>query len=123
MKVDNSVELAGPFFTVDVKKTFRANCRVMLNGIAAEGQAQVRARVHSGPAPVHIADHIIGRTVSQTGKQWQLTAVISNLLSRTLGRTGDYGKILQKRTRFFWRGIQKIRKQRREAERLLRGLE
>lgn len=126
-----TVELSGPFFTVDVKKTFRGNCRVMLSAIAEEGEKAVKARApyytgDGGDPDAHIRDFIRGRVTSLTGKPWQLTAVVSSLFhmfNTYNGKHYGYGRKLERKTRFFRRGVATVRKQRREAERLLRGLE
>lgn len=125
------VELTGPFFTKDVTKTFRQNARVMLEAIAEEGEKAVKARApyytgDKGDPNAHIRDFIRGRVRSLTGKPWALTAVVSSLFhnyNTQNGRHYGYGRKLERKTRFFRRGIATVRKQRREAEKLLRGLE
>lgn len=129
--VRTEVELKGPFFTKDVRKTFRQNARVMLEAIAVEGEAAVKARApyytgRGGDPNAHIRDHIRGRVKSLRGKPWALTAVVSSLFhfyNKQGGKHYGYGRKLERKSRFFRRGVATVRKQRREAERLLRGLE
>lgn len=131
MKSMTTVDLTGPFFTKDPRKTFRQNARVMLQAIAEEGEAAVKARApyytgRSGDPNAHIRDFIRGRVVSLRGKPWALTAVVSSLFhmyNTDNGKHYGYGRKLDRKTRFFRRGVATVRKQRREAEKLLRGLE
>ena len=125
------VELSGPFFTRDPRKTFRGNARVLLTAIAEEGEKATKARAPyytgaGGDPDAHIRDYIQGRMKSLTGKPWVLTSVVSSLFHRYNtynGRHYGYGQRLERKTRFFRRGIATIRKQRREATQLLKGLE
>lgn len=127
----SEVELVGPFFKVDPRKTFRANARVMLTAIAEEGEKAVKTRSPyytgaKGDPNAHIRDFIRGRVKSLRGKPWALTAVVSSLFhlyNTQNGRHYGYGRKLERQTRFFRRGVSSIRKQRREAENLLRGLQ
>jgi hypothetical protein len=69
------VDLSGPLFSRDVKKTVRNNIRRMLEGLAEEGERLARSAwpVLTGAG----RDHTEGRVRSLTGKPWFLTAVIS----------------------------------------------
>jgi hypothetical protein len=69
------VDLSGPLFSRDVKKTVRQNIRRMLEGLAEEGERLARSAwpVLTGAG----RDHTEGRVRSLTGKPWFLTAVIS----------------------------------------------
>jgi hypothetical protein len=79
--------LKGPFFEKDPGKTFRQNIRVMMDAVAAEGQADVRAQLQAGQGsrfplggglrPGRVSGHVIGRTVSLVGKRWAVSAKIS----------------------------------------------
>lgn len=70
-----TLDLSGPFFKVDPKKAFRANARSMFEGLAQEGEQEVRALwpVLTGAG----RDGTIGRTSSMTGRQWTLSMVVS----------------------------------------------
>jgi hypothetical protein len=131
VNIDVKVETSGPFFRVDPRKTFRQNARVMLEAIAEEGEKAVKARApyytgDKGDPNAHIRDYIRGRVKSLRGKPWALTAVVSSLFhmfNTYGGRHYGYGRKLERKQRFFRRGIATVRKQRREAENLLRGLQ
>lgn len=125
------VELVGPFFKIDPRKTFRANAKVLLTAIAEEGEKEVKARSpfytgDKGDPSAHIRDDITGRTKSLRGKPWALTAVVSSLfhMRHTYnGKHYGYGLKLERKYRFFRRGVSVIRKQRREAMQLLKGMQ
>lgn len=131
MSMKVKAETSGPFFTKDPRKTFRQNARVMLEAIAEEGEKAVQARApyytgDKGDPNAHIRDFIRGRVRSLKGKPWALTAVVSSLFhmfNTQGGKHYGYGRKLERKSRFFRRGIATVRKQRREAEHLLRGLE
>lgn len=128
---DTQVELVGPFFRVDPRKTFRQNARVLLQAVAEEGEKNVKARApyytgRGGDPNAHIRDHIRGRVVSLRGKPWALTSVVSSLFhmyNTYNGKHYGYGRKLERKYRFFRRGVASIRKQRREATQLLKGLQ
>jgi hypothetical protein len=69
------VDLTGPLFTRDVKKTVRQNIRRMLQGLVEEGErlAQSIWPVLTGAG----RDNTEGRVRSLTGKPWFLTGVVS----------------------------------------------
>jgi hypothetical protein len=125
------VQLVGPFFEVDPSKTFRQNARVMLDAIAEEGERAVKARApfytgSRGDPTAHIRTDIVGRTKSLSGKPWALTAVVSSLFHMRHTQNGKhygYGGKLERKYRFFRRGIATVRTKRRDAEKLLRGLQ
>lgn len=64
----SSVDLTGPFFTKDPAKTFRANARSMMRGLALEGEADIRAQLYMGEAgravisnkvrPARVREHV-----------------------------------------------------------------
>jgi hypothetical protein len=83
--VSLSVELTGPFFQRDPGLTLRGNIERMMQGIAEEGERSARDAFRStegARAPIsygqgRVADHVIGRVVSRTGKKWRASAVVS----------------------------------------------
>lgn len=91
------VEYSGPLFTVDVKKTFRQNARVMLLQIAEDGEQMVKAELamHRGSVAPHISDHIEGRVKSLTGKPWALTSVVSSTIHLQLPGHKGYAQFLE----------------------------
>jgi hypothetical protein len=119
------VETKGPFFEKDPRKTFRANARDMLKGIAEEGDDAVQAAITfgRGPEPHHIADGVYGRVEALSGKPWALTAVVSVPESRRGHVFHLYGRVLERKYHWLRKGVSRIRKHRREAEKLLRGLQ
>lgn len=74
--VEVHIELEGPFFTHDPGLTLRGNIRKMMAGIAAEGEAAVKAVYPVGPTGRGRAG-VVGRVASLTGKPWMASAVIS----------------------------------------------
>lgn len=81
------IELDGPFFRKDVRRTISANIREFMERVAAEGEAEARAQLRAGEggrAPLRafangsrVSAHVIGRVQARGGKQWWRTAVIS----------------------------------------------
>lgn len=82
MEVTAKVTLEGPFFRVDPGKTFYANLRDMLDGIAAEMEELTRSEIesHAGEMPFWTGwsrDHTLGYTTSaETGKRWATFAAV-----------------------------------------------
>ena len=84
MAVKVQVDLSGPFFQRDPAATFGENVRRMLDGIAQEGERAIQAALGAGTgrAPIsligdRVAQHVVGRTRSLSGKRWAMTAVVS----------------------------------------------
>jgi len=87
--VTTTISFGGPFFAHDPSRTFRQNVRVMMDAVAAEGEADVRAQLAAGEshrAPVRalgrdarVRLHVVGRTKSLEGKRWAVSAVVSPL--------------------------------------------
>jgi hypothetical protein len=84
-RITTTIKMDGPFFRKDPAKTFRQNVRVMMDAVAAEGEADVKAQLAQGAgsrAPIsaigdRVADHAVGRTSAISGKRWAVTAVVS----------------------------------------------
>jgi hypothetical protein len=70
-----SVTFSGPFFETDIGKTFRQNVRMMLEGMAREGEGAIKSALPHKSGDT--AAGVVGRVHSLTGKPWALTAVIS----------------------------------------------
>lgn len=85
MTIKTRVDFSGPFFRGDPGAKFLGNVRKMMQGIAAEGEAAARQNLRAGQAgraPItylgdRVADHVVGRVKSVTGKQWTAAAVVS----------------------------------------------
>jgi hypothetical protein len=81
----SKVELRGPFFERDVRKTVRQNIADFEEAIAEYGQTKARSNLAAkqGSIPAWTGwtlDRIIGRTRAEMrrgGKHWQVTAVVS----------------------------------------------
>ncbi len=79
-----SVDISGPFFKVDVEKTLLQNIQKMMQGLADEGATAARANLEAGSGrralvrmtQDRVADHVIGRVGSRTGKRWWAAAVV-----------------------------------------------
>lgn len=85
--IATAISLDGPFFTYDPAKTFRKNGRTMLDRLADEGEADVKAQLQQSQAtrkPLRyptsvgdrVSDHVYGRVDSWRGKPWQVTAIV-----------------------------------------------
>lgn len=83
--LQTKVELDGPFFTRDVRKTVRQNIADFEETLAEYGEAKARAALEGkrGSMPRWTGwshERIVGRTRSEMrrgGKAWQVTAVVS----------------------------------------------
>jgi hypothetical protein len=74
-----TMELTGPFFTVDPARTYRQNIRDLMDKLAKTGENEVKARLYPGAPATAARDYIHGRTHSlKTGKRWATYAVISS---------------------------------------------
>ena len=84
-RVRYDIDLSGPFFTKDVKKTVRENMRVALMATAEQGRDIVKSLTPVGPARGgHLRDHIVAVNKSQTGTPWHLTAVVKSTMNLTM---------------------------------------
>lgn len=79
-----SITRDGPFFRVDPRATFRANVRRLIAAVVAEGERDVQGQLRvgeAGRAPVRgvgrVADHVVGRTKAITGREWEVSGVVS----------------------------------------------
>lgn len=81
------INFSGPFFQKDPEKTILENVEKMMQGIAEEGSEAARGGLMVGAAhraPIRalgdrVADHVIGRVSSLTGRKWQTAAVVQVL--------------------------------------------
>jgi hypothetical protein len=78
------VDMSGPFFRRDPKKTFRKNLRDFMDEVAELGEADVVAQLRAGEgrrASIRgggrVSQFVQGRTSSIRGKRWAVTAVVS----------------------------------------------
>ncbi len=72
-----TIDMTGPFFTRDPRKTFRANIRVLMKAIAEEGEADVKAQIGPHNRTGKTQAGVVGRVTALTGKTWAVTAVVS----------------------------------------------
>lgn len=132
-----SIDMSGPFFTNDPRKTFRQNARVMLKAVSEEGEADVRLQMRSGESgratisskvtPDRVSGHVVGRVTALTGKPWQVTAVVS---VNNTGMTKRQGTALmaaasrvEAQTHAFRRTTGRLRKAKKvNAAELLKGI-
>lgn len=78
------IDFKGPFFKADVNKTMLQNVHKMMTAFAAEGAGYARERLMSGSGSRamvrelgdRVADHVVGRVMSRSGKQWTAAAVV-----------------------------------------------
>lgn len=74
-----TMELSGPFFTADPRRTYRQNIRDLMDKLASTGENEVRARLYPGASAASAGRYIRGRTHSlKTGKRWATYAVVSS---------------------------------------------
>lgn len=134
-KFVTTIDRSGPFFTKDPGKTFRKNILTMMDAIAAEGEADVKAQLRSGNAgraPIsaigdHVSEHAVGRTRSLNGKRWEVTAVVSvnnSGLTRAEGISlMAAASLVERRTHAFRRTAQRLRRARGiNVTELLKGI-
>ena len=85
MPAQAKIELSGPFFVRDPRKTVRANIRLMLDGLSDELGEAVKGDIvsHQGAMPNWTGwtlDHTYGYTTSpRTGKHWELWAAVATV--------------------------------------------
>lgn len=72
-----TIDLSGPFFESDPRKRLGENIRTMLDALAAEGEADVKAQAASHQRTGSFVKGVQGRTRARSGKRWYLTAVVS----------------------------------------------
>lgn len=72
-----TIDLSGPFFQSDPRKRLGQNIEAMLEAIAAEGEADVKAQAAAHRDTGRFYEGIKGRVVSLSGKHWRRTAVVS----------------------------------------------
>jgi hypothetical protein len=128
-----SVELSGPFFTRDPRKTVRQNIRRMLDALVKEGEEGVKAQMSAkaGSMPAWTGwthDHVVGRTSSLSGKRWALNAVVSastdGMGASEAIRTLAAAAVIERRFHPFRRVTSRMRRARAVlAANLSRGLE
>lgn len=134
-KITTTIDLSGPFFRSDPRRTFRQNIRVLMARVAEEGEADVKAQLRQGEgarAPIfalgdRVSDHAIGRVTSLVGKRWAVSAVISVNNSGFTKKQGislmAAASSVEKRTHAFRRTTTRLRKARAvNAAELLRGI-
>lgn len=121
--IAQTIDLSGPFFTHDPRKTFRKNVRELMAHVAEEMEADVKAQLQQGEGsrkplrdirPERVSGHVRGRTVSLRGKPWAVTAVVSvnnSGFSRAQGkRLMAAAASLERRGHAFRRTASRIRK-------------
>ncbi len=134
--IATSIDLGGPFFRNDPGKTFRQNVQALMEDIATEGEADVKAQLRQGESsraplryvqPDRVAAHVVGRTQSLRGRQWQLNAVISVNNTGLTARQGislmAAASELERRSHVFRRTSTRLRKVNKlNAAELLKGI-
>jgi len=70
-----TIDLSGPFFTRDPRRTFRSNARAMLEAMAREGEQDVKVQfpVYTGAGQAGVR----GRVAALSGRPWAVTMVVS----------------------------------------------
>lgn len=105
------IEYSGPFFTKDIRKTFRANARDLVQSIAEDGASLVQQNLSPGNGRLtgRYADAVEGRATSLRGKHWALTAVVTSTRHLEMPGFKGYGLFLETgikgRTQTAFRGL------------------
>jgi hypothetical protein len=134
-RTGSHIDVSGPFFQRDPRKTFRANVRVMMRRIEEEGEADVIQQQHVGEGSRaeishglgRVSQHVVGRVTSVTGRPWQVTAVVSVNNSGFSGAEGialmAAASRVEAETHAFRRTTTRLRKARAiNAAELLKGI-
>jgi hypothetical protein len=95
VKYGPAITYSGPFFTKDIKKTFRANARTLVTALAEDGESLVRTNLPKSAHAPHYTDHVEGRAKSLRGKSWALTAVVTGTLHLQSKNFKGYGSVLE----------------------------
>lgn len=72
-----TIDVSGPFFQGDPAKKLAANIQTMLEAVAKEGEADVKAQAAGHMYTGAFFRGIQGRVHSLGGKHWRVTAVVS----------------------------------------------
>lgn len=83
-RVTPSITVSGAFFQKDPAKTYMENVRAMMEAAAEQGAQLARERFLVGSESRalirelddRVADHVIGRVASRSGKRWTTAAVV-----------------------------------------------
>ena len=122
--IGGSVELKGPFFTKDPRKTFRANAREAMLKIVEAGETDIKSK-----SPVltgAFQGGVVARNRSLGGKPWALTAVVSQTHTYPWpggGQRQYRGGKLERKLGLFKKAARVMRSRRREVNNLLKGLQ
>ena len=133
--ITTTIDLSGPFFTKDPRRTFLQNVRDLMDVIAREGEADVKAQLRQGePAraplsaglsPARVSGHVRGRVSSLSGRRWAYTAVVSVNNSGLSKKQGialmAAAAVVERRTGAFKRTGTRLRKAVKRAD-LTKGL-
>ena len=95
-RVRYDIDISGPFFTKDVRKTVRENMRAALLATVAEGRDIVKQQLTPGHGYLTgaLSDHIQASNKSLTGQPWALSAVVRSTVNQTMpGHKGYATKI------------------------------
>jgi hypothetical protein len=86
-KYVTTINTKGAFFAKDPGLTFRDNIKKLMDELAAQGEADVKAQLRAGESgrfplggrivPGRVSGHVHGRTHNLAGKRWEVTAIIS----------------------------------------------
>lgn len=84
MKISSHIDASGPFFTKSVEGTLAENVMAMMEGLAREGEADLRQQFAQGESARaelsfggRVSEHVKGRVRSLTDAPWHRWAVIS----------------------------------------------
>jgi hypothetical protein len=130
----SSITKDGNFFRKNPVKTWRDNVTDFMVTIADEGDKDVtgqlragqggRQTISAGVQPARVADHVVGRVRSLSGKQWKATAVVS---VNSRGLSGKQARALMAAASSLESRIHAFRKTtgrlRRAKANLLKGLQ
>lgn len=95
--VKYSIDLDGPLFRKDVRKTVGENIQRAMEGFAEAGEEIVRQQLTHGHGYLtgRLHDSVIGRTKSIHGHQWRTNAVVSPQVNLTMPRFRGYATFIE----------------------------
>lgn len=85
-RIRYDIDISGPFFTKDVRKTVRENMRAALLETVMQGRDIVQQQLTPGHGYLtgNLSNHIQASNKSLTGQPWALSAVVRSTVNQTM---------------------------------------
>ena len=118
-RVRYDIDLSGPFFTKDVKKTVRENMRVALLETVTQGRDIVQQQLTPGHGYLtgRLSSHIQAANKSLSGQPWALSAVVRSTVNQVMPGHKGYAMKIEAKYHMF----RNARAAMRRAGKLLRA--